>query len=87
MRGSRVVYEIEKRNFGCFVTIACTSVVLPAPDGAAKTNSLPPDLLLDILDLLAHLLDENFQIDSRFGCFGVRRLGTQRVRFTIKLLH
>ena len=37
----RVVYEIEKRSAGRRCISARTSEVLPAPDGAAITNSLP----------------------------------------------
>jgi len=44
-RLARVVYEIENRNSGWRVTSPWTSVVLPAPDGAAITKSLALGLL------------------------------------------
>ena len=47
-------------------TSALTSVVLPAPEGAAKTNRRAGlrSCLFDVLDLLAHLLDQHFEFDG-----------------------
>src|ERR1700722_5000117 len=46
-----------------------------------------PAHLLDVLYLLAHLLDDDLHIDGAAGCFEVLRLRRERVRFAIELLH
>src|SRR5262245_29511305 len=74
---------------------ACTSEVLPAPEGAAITNNCPrravialmTRCLLDVLNLLAHLLDDDFHIDSGARGFHILRFRGQRVGLAIQLLH
>src|SRR5205085_363435 len=46
----------------------------------------PPQALLDVLDLLAHLLDEHLHVDGNAGELERRRFGAQRVRFAVQLL-
>ena len=41
------------------------------------------DKLLDVLDLLTHLLNQHFQLDGGGGDFGIDRLGCQGVGFAV----
>lgn len=50
-------------------------------------GNAPQETLLQILDLLAHLLDENLQLDRNSGQFRCYRLGSQGVGFAVELLH
>ena len=52
------------RRSGICATSRSTTVVLPAPDGADTTNSRPRRPLLDILHLLAHLLELRLDADD-----------------------
>ena len=45
-----------------------------------------PDMSLNILRLLAHLLDQQLQVDGGAGDFDAAGLGTQRIGFAIHLL-
>src|SRR6056297_4259089 len=70
---------------------ARTSVVLPAPDGAAMTMSLPLGpgramVLLDVLDLLAHLLDEHLQLHRGPRGLGIAGFRAEGVGLAIELL-
>src|SRR3989442_14937204 len=64
-RAGRDVYDRDIRRCGVICTSRSTRVVLPVPDGADTMNRRPRCLLpestlpalLDILDLLAHLLE------------------------------
>lgn len=66
----RVVWEMATFTLEVDSTSALTRLVFPAPDGAATTNGLPVFLLndlLQILDLLSHLFNNDFQIDGLQG--------------------
>src|SRR5690348_13477732 len=80
---------------------ARVSDVLPPPDGA-ETMKSPPGArairtisevfirlssLLDILHLLAQLLDDDLDLDGVARDLGVLRLRSQRVRLAVQLLH
>ena len=82
-RFSRVVYEIENLSSGFLSTSSLTSVVLPAPDGAAITKRLA---LFDILNLFAHLLDQHLEFYSGLGGLGVCRFRSQRVGLPVQFL-
>src|SRR5262245_28761473 len=71
------------------------SVVLPAPDGDDRTSSIPlramrgPSLtspLLNVLDLLAHLIDHRFELETGPRRLRVARLGAQGVGLAVELL-
>ena len=60
-RFGRVVCETETHKRSFSLINASTSEVLPAPDGAETMISSPLELsLLNVLYLLAHLLDKYF---------------------------
>src|SRR5947208_13034037 len=61
------------------------SELLPAPEGAVMTNSLPLTLL-NVLHLLAHLLDEQLQFECAIGYLRARGLGGERIGFAIEFL-
>src|SRR5512138_442880 len=42
---------------------------------------------LDVLNLLAHLLDQHLELERRLRELGVDRLRAERVRFAVELLH
>src|SRR4051812_9579194 len=78
-RGERVVYEMDSLSEGSSFKTALMSELLPAPEGAVMTNSLPLPLL-NVLHLLAHLLDQQLQFerairDLRAGGLGGKRVG------------
>jgi len=62
-RALREVYERDKQRFGIRWTSFSTSVVFPVPDGAETMNSRPR--LLNILHLLAHLLELRLCVDDQ----------------------
>lgn len=68
-----MVYETERRSLRSTASAALTSDDLPAPDGAAMINSIPRNMLmivlLEILDLLANLLDRQLEFDGRLRKF------------------
>src|SRR5205085_526272 len=78
---------------------AFTRLVLPPPDGAATTNRLPAPCAswsarpsgaggsLKVLHLLAHLLDQHLELEGRLRQLGIDRLGAERVRLAMQLLH
>src|SRR5262245_42285492 len=82
-RGARVVYEMESRMFASRLSSASTRLVFPAPDGATTTKTFP---LLNVLDLLAHLLDQHLQLDRDSRDLVRDRLRAEGVRFAIQLL-
>src|SRR3954466_3325398 len=77
-------------------------VVLPAPEGEERTSISPrcltstkPDdpavplisgFSLDILDLLAQLLDRGLQLDADIGEADIGALGAERVGLAVELL-
>ena len=73
-------------------------MVLPAPDGDERTSISPrrtaapgcaccPDIaLLQVLHLLAELLDDALELQADIGEFDIVRLGAERVDLAIKLL-
>src|SRR3954469_1958635 len=84
-RGARVVYEIERWMFGSRLSSSFTSEVLPAPEGATTTNRLPL-ASLNVLHLLAHLLDEHLELHRDARHVVRDRLGTQGVGLAVQLL-
>src|SRR5438552_947343 len=73
---------------GVCSTSRSTSVVLPAPDGAETMKSSPrrPEPLLDILDLLAHLLELRLRGDHELGHAQTVGLRAHRVDLAVHLL-
>src|SRR3954470_12348555 len=95
-RGGRVVYETDRRMPGSRSSRARTRLVLPPPDGAATTKRLPRTAArvpvpaaasLNILHLLAHLLDEDLQLERGIRKLGVDGFRAEGVRFAVQLLH
>src|SRR6185503_16225170 len=84
----RDVYERDILRPGVCSTRRSTSVVFPAPDGAETMNSSPRRAapLLDILDLLAHLLELRLRGDDQLGYAKAVGLGTHRIHFAVHLL-
>src|SRR5688572_5687813 len=81
---------MEKRRPGSRAISARTSEVLPAPDGAVITNRRPRSraaALLNVLDLLAHLLDQDLDVDRGARGLDVLRLRRERVRLAVQFLH
>src|SRR3981081_2322910 len=76
------------------------NVVLPAPEGEDSTSRSPlraiaslcrprgcPAIpLLQVLDLLAELLDQALELEPDIGQLHVARLGAQRVGLAVELL-
>src|SRR2546423_1566336 len=65
------------------------SELLPAPEGAVTTNSLPARVVMrsfDVLHLLAHLLDQQLQLKRAVRDPAARRLGSERVGLAVELL-
>src|SRR5689334_4927753 len=69
------------------------SVVLPAPEGAETTTSVPRRLMscitpgsFDVLHLLAHLLERGLGRDHGLGDLQVVRLGADGVHLAVDLL-
>src|SRR3954471_22339310 len=69
----------------CSWTRRSTSVVLPVPDGA-ETMKSSPQALLDILDLLAQLLELRLRRDDQFRHADPVRLGPDGVDLAVHLL-
>src|SRR5256885_15201209 len=75
-----------------------TMLLLPPPEGAATTNRQPdaggPWVVMvidarcsfDVLHLLAHLLDEDLELQGDLRHLGVDRLGAQGVGLAVQLL-
>jgi len=94
----RVVCDTDSAESGILSTKARASEVLPAPDGADRMieRSLGcgcesgfdlPERLLNVLNLLAHLLDQDFKVDGCPADARIGGLGAECVRFTIQFLH
>src|SRR3954452_7770507 len=74
---------------------ARTRLVLPPTEGAATTNRLPGTAppagpaapSLNILHLLAHLLDQHLELQRSVRQFGVDGLRAERVGLAIEFLH
>ena len=73
------------------------SVVLPAPDGDDSTSIRPRRAIglgswharhrsLQVLHLLAELLDHGLELQADIGQLDVVGLGAQRIRFAVELL-
>ena len=77
-RCGRVVCDTDTSTRGSCSTSALISEVFPAPLGAEIISNCPRDgftpYLLNILDLLAHLLYQHFKFDRHVG-------GAERCRF------
>src|SRR5512134_3876313 len=80
-----------------FASRALTSVDLPAPEGATTRKMFPANVSawwgagaivsLQVLDLLAHLLDQQLQFHCRLRHFDRGGLRSERVGLAIQLLH
>src|SRR5882762_3897361 len=53
----------------------------------SRCNRFATARSLDILDLLAHLLDQKLELEARVGEFLRHGLRAERVRFAVQLLH
>src|SRR5215216_2101664 len=79
-------------TFGRSCTRRSTSVVLPVPDGAETMNSSPrrpggaAPSLLDILDLLSHLLELRFRVDDQLRDADAIRFCTDGVDLAVHFL-
>src|SRR5262245_4501515 len=76
------------------------SVVLPAPEGEESTSSSPRRAIagapgppargwgvsLNVLHLLAHLVDHRLELQARPRGLGIGRLGAQRIGLAVELL-
>ena len=58
-----------------------------APAFSAFPPSMTVKKLLDVLDLLAHLLDQHLDFNAGLRNVGVNRLGTYGVGLAIQFLH
>src|SRR5258708_93332 len=77
-RGARVVCETENRRPSSSFRTRVTTVVLPAPEGAETTITLPPaPCSLNVLHLFPELLDLRFQIHDLAHHRRVRRLRSE----------
>src|SRR5437879_9214329 len=91
-RGARVVAETEYARSGMHRRASRQSVVLPAPDGADTTNSVPrrprrtPARLFKILHLLADLLQHALGGQRGLAHLEVVGLGGHRVDLAVQLL-
>ena len=94
-----MVTETDIESSPSRASSALAIVDLPAPDGDDRTSIRPrrairragvlataAEKLIDVLNLLAELLDGRLQIEPDAGEFDVRRLGAQRVRLAVQLL-
>src|SRR6476620_142882 len=97
-RRGRVVTEMDRVRLGSSSRRSRVSVVLPAPDGEESTSIRPRRPMmsfsssavmrgsLDILHLLAELLDLRLEVQPDDGEGGVVGLGAERVGLARKLL-
>src|SRR5258708_27492247 len=86
-RGARVVCETENRRPSSSFRTRVTTVVLPAPEGAETTITLPrAPSSLNVLHLFPDLLDLRLQVHDLAHDRRVRRLAPQRVRLPGQLL-
>src|SRR5882672_8459326 len=90
-RGARVVAETEYARSGMHSRASRQSVVLPAPDGAETTKSVPrrprrAPALLKILHLLADLLQDALGGQRGLAHLQVVGLRGHRVHLTVQLL-
>src|SRR5262245_6532773 len=87
------------RRVGSAANSRRASVVLPAPAGDERINSMPrrpmPGPLdtassrpssLNVLDLLTHLIDDGLQLQAGPCRLRIAGFGAQRVRLAIELL-
>src|SRR6478752_8091693 len=73
--------------FDSRLSSASTSVVLPAPEGATTTKRLPEFFaLLNVLDLFAHLFDEDLQLHRDARDLVRDGFRSQGVRLAVELL-
>src|SRR5580698_5037436 len=84
---ARVVAETESVMSLSLSSKRRDSVVLPAPDGEDSTSISPRRLIsLDILRLLAELVDHGLERQPRAGKRDVGGFRAQRVGFAVELL-
>src|SRR5262249_39835122 len=87
------------RKAGSAASRRRASVVLPAPDGEDSTSSIPLRLMrgppavpaslpvsLNVLHLLAHLVDDGLELEARPCRLGVVGLGAERIGLAVELL-
>src|SRR3569623_574806 len=98
----RVVAETDMVRLGSRPSSLREIVVLPAPEGEERTSISPRRLTsmnpedpvgllikpssLDVLDLLAQLLDRRLQVDPDAGEADIGALGTERVGLAVEFL-
>src|SRR5207302_1165344 len=75
----------ESRMLRSRLSNSSTSVVFPAPDGATTTKRFPITSL-DVLDLLAHLLDQHLHLDRDARDLVRDRFRAERVGLAVELL-
>src|SRR5947207_13496451 len=94
-RGLRVVTDTDISNSGSRASRRRDNVVLPAPDGDDSTSSKPRRgssggdglwRLLDILHLLAKLIDDGLERKPGPDQGRVGRLGAPRIGLAVELL-
>src|SRR6188474_3039797 len=91
-RAAREVYERDILRLGTACTSRSTSVVFPVPEAADTMNSRPrrgaawPAASLDILHLLAHLLELRLGRDDQFGDIHAVGLRADRIDLAVHLL-
>src|SRR5690606_3979950 len=88
-RGARVVQDTDRARSGWSATRRRDSEVLPAPDGLEITSIRPRRRRsgsLDILHLLAELLDGRLQLQANRGEGRGGGLRAQGVGLTVELL-
>src|SRR5262245_12086169 len=98
-RGLRVVTDTDMRRPGSAATRRRASVVLPAPEGEDSTSSIPrrpmreppvtPASLpvpLNVLHLLAHLIDHRLELEPRPRRLRIVGLGAERIGLAVELL-
>src|SRR5215213_4274489 len=76
---------MDSLSEGSSFKTALMSELLPAPEGAVMTNSLPLPLL-NVLHLFAHLLDQQLQFERAIGDLRAGGLGGERVRLAVQFL-
>src|SRR5262245_27009338 len=82
----REVYDRDIVKLGTRSTRRSTTVVLPVPDGAETMKSKPRSPSLDILDLLAHLLELRLRGDDDLRHVEAIGLGAHRIDFAVHFL-
>src|SRR5262245_62411455 len=92
LRFTRVVCEIDMAIPGSVSTSRRAIVVLPAPEGEDRTSMSPllampfPISLLDVLDLLAQLVDDGLEFEPGPRDFDIEGLRADRIGLEIEIV-